>query len=171
MLDHLHLGHRVGQLDDLGRAAATGEHHVHLARPFARLSNVVSARARRNGEGNVTATLEGLWAKLGVTDPHAPIITGATGAAGVTKEERAFLAHHPEHAVRATGTAFGHIMEAQFPLGLALAALSISKGALFPANDPAGVELEMITPPTQIVVVGAGHWRGEGMGLVEAISA
>jgi 3-oxoacyl-[acyl-carrier-protein] synthase II len=29
----------------------------------------------------------------------------------------------------------------------------------------------MTTPPTQIVVVGAGHWRGEGMGLVEAISA
>jgi 3-oxoacyl-[acyl-carrier-protein] synthase II len=23
--------------------------------------------------------------------------------------------------------------------------------------------------PTQIVVIGAGHWRGEGMALVEAI--
>jgi 3-oxoacyl-[acyl-carrier-protein] synthase II len=141
------------------------------AKPFARLSKVVSDRARRNGDGTVTATLEALWTKLGPTDPHAPIITGATGAAGVTKEERAFLAHHPDHAVRATGTAFGHIMEAQFLLGLALGALSISKGALFAANDPAGVELEMTTPPTQIVVVGAGHWRGEGMGLVEAIPA
>ena len=94
------------------------------AKPFARLKNVVSDRARRNGNGAVTATLEGLWTKLGVSDPHAPIITGATGAAGVTKEERDFLAHHPDHAVRATGTTFGHIMEAQFPLGLALAALS-----------------------------------------------
>jgi len=27
----------------------------------------------------------------------------------------------------------------------------------------------MSKPPTQIVVVGAGHWRGEGMALVEAI--
>ena len=54
---------------------------------------------------------------------------------------------------------------------LALAALSISKGELFPPNDPANVEIEMSKPPTQIVVIGAGHWRGEGMALVEAVSA
>ena len=71
--------------------------------------------------------------------------------------------------MRATGTMFGHTMETQFPLGIGLAALSISRGALFPPNDPTGLEVEMSTPPTQIVVVGAGHWRGEGMALVEAI--
>jgi 3-oxoacyl-[acyl-carrier-protein] synthase II len=60
-------------------------------------------------------------------------------------------------------------METQFPLGLALAALSISKGKLFPPNDSAGVEIEMTKAPSQIVVVGAGHWRGEGMALVEAV--
>jgi 3-oxoacyl-[acyl-carrier-protein] synthase II len=60
-------------------------------------------------------------------------------------------------------------MEAQFPLGLALAALSISRGTLFPPNDTAGFEIEMPGPPTQIVVVGTGHWRGEGMALVESI--
>jgi 3-oxoacyl-[acyl-carrier-protein] synthase II len=27
----------------------------------------------------------------------------------------------------------------------------------------------MSKPPTQIVVIGAGHWRGEGMALVEAV--
>jgi 3-oxoacyl-[acyl-carrier-protein] synthase II len=26
----------------------------------------------------------------------------------------------------------------------------------------------MSGPPTQIVVIGAGHWQGEGMALVEA---
>jgi 3-oxoacyl-[acyl-carrier-protein] synthase II len=41
---------------------------------------------------------------------------------------------------------------------------------LFPPNDPTGLEVEMSKPPTQIVVTGAGHWRGEGMALVEAIS-
>jgi 3-oxoacyl-[acyl-carrier-protein] synthase II len=81
----------------------------------------------------------------------------------------AFLGEHPDFAVRATGTAFGHTMETQFPLGLALAALSISRGALFPPNDPTGLEVEMSSPPTQIVVIGTGHWRGEGMALVEAI--
>ena len=67
------------------------------------------------------------------------------------------------------GTSFGHTLETQFPLGLALAALSISRGALFPPNDPTGLEVEMSKPPTQIVVMGAGHWQGEGMALVEAI--
>jgi 3-oxoacyl-[acyl-carrier-protein] synthase II len=52
---------------------------------------------------------------------------------------------------------------------LALAALSISRGALFPPNDPTALEVEMPQAPTQIVVTSAGHWRGEGMGLVEAV--
>ena len=85
-------------------------------------------------------------------------------------EEKAFLAEHPGYAVRATGTMFGHTMETQFPLGLALAALSISRGALFPPGDSSGVEIEMKGSPIQIVVIGTGHWRGEGMALVEAVS-
>jgi 3-oxoacyl-[acyl-carrier-protein] synthase II len=60
-------------------------------------------------------------------------------------------------------------MEAQFSLGIALAALSLSKKALFPPADSSGVEIAMATAPTQIVVVGTGHWRGEGMALVEAV--
>ena len=71
--------------------------------------------------------------------------------------------------MRATQTMFGHAMETQFPLGLALAALSLSRGALFPPHDPTGLEIEMKQPPHQIVVVGTGHWRGEGMALVEAV--
>ena len=94
----------------------------------------------------------------------------ALAAAAVTSEERAFLGEHPGFAVRATGTSFGHTLETQFPLGIGLAALAISRGALFAANDSTGLEIEMQKPPTQIVVVGAGHWRGEGMALVEAIS-
>jgi 3-oxoacyl-[acyl-carrier-protein] synthase II len=60
-------------------------------------------------------------------------------------------------------------MEAQFPLGLALAALSLSRGALFPPDGISATEVEMTASPSQIVVIGTGHWRGEGMGLVEAI--
>jgi 3-oxoacyl-[acyl-carrier-protein] synthase II len=139
------------------------------AKPYARLTNVVADLARREHPGEVTATLEKLWSKLGKIEDKGAIITGATGADPVTSEERAFLGKHPDFPVRATGTMFGHTVETQFPLGLALAALSISRGALFPPNDPTGVEVEMSKPPTQIVVVGAGHWRGEGMALVEAI--
>ena len=139
------------------------------ARPYARLTNVVSDRAQRKHPGEVTRTLEGLWSKLGILDDNGALITGATGVEPVTSEERAFLRQHRGHAVRSTGTLFGHTLDTQFPLGLALAALSISRGELFPPNDPTGLEVEMSGPPSQIVVVGAGHWRGEGMALLEAV--
>ncbi len=139
------------------------------ARPYARLTNVVADQARRNNPGDITATLHALWSKLGNLDGASAIITGATGAEPATSEERAFLAAHPDLAVRATGTTFGHTMEAQFPLGLALAALSISRGELFSPNDTSGLETEMAQPPSRIVVIGTGHWRGEGMALVEAV--
>jgi 3-oxoacyl-[acyl-carrier-protein] synthase II len=139
------------------------------AKPYARLTNVVADLSQRTGSGDVKATLEKLWSKLGKLDGGGAIITGATGVEPVTSEERAFLAEHPDFAVRATGSSFGHTMETQFPLGIGLAALSISRGALFPPDDSSDVEIEMSKPPAQIVVVGAGHWRGEGMALVEAI--
>jgi 3-oxoacyl-[acyl-carrier-protein] synthase II len=139
------------------------------AKPYARLTSVVADLAHRKHPGEVTASLEKLWSRLGKLENTGAIITGATGAEPVTSEERAFLSEHPDYAVRASGTMFGHTMETQFPLGLALAALSISRGALFPPNDPTGLEVEMSKPPTQIVVIGAGHWRGEGMALVEAV--
>jgi 3-oxoacyl-[acyl-carrier-protein] synthase II len=140
------------------------------AKPFARLSKVASNLAQRKQPGTVTKSLEALWPKLGVRTDEGALITGATGVEAVTAEEKAFLRRHPGFAVRSTGTIFGHTIEAQFPLGLALAALSISRGALFPPNDPTGFEVEKSGAPTQIVVVGAGHWQGEGMALVEAIN-
>jgi 3-oxoacyl-[acyl-carrier-protein] synthase II len=139
------------------------------AKPYARLTRVVADMARRKHPGEVTSTLEKLWSKLGKVADKGAVLTGATGAEPATTEERAFLSAHPQFPVRATGTMFGHTMETQFPLGLALAALSLSRGALFPPNDPSGFEVEMSTPPSQIVVIGMGHWRGEGMALVEAI--
>jgi 3-oxoacyl-[acyl-carrier-protein] synthase II len=139
------------------------------AKPYARLTNVIADLARRKHPGEVTESLQQLWSKLGKLEGKGAIITGATGAEPVTSEERAFLSQHADFAVRATGTMFGHTMETQFPLGLGLAALSISRGALFPPNDPTGLEIEMPQPPTQIIVIGAGHWRGEGMALVEAV--
>jgi 3-oxoacyl-[acyl-carrier-protein] synthase II len=139
------------------------------AKPYARLTNVLADLSRRKQPGDIKTTLEKLWSQLGNLGDGGAIITGATGAEPATSEEKAFLSEHPEFAVRATGTMFGHTMESQFSLGLALAALSISRGALFPPNDSSGVEIEMSKPPAQIVVIGAGHWRGEGMALVEAI--
>jgi hypothetical protein len=68
--------------------------------------------------------------------------------------------------VRATGTMFGHTM-VQFPLGLGLAALDFTRSVVS-AQRSHGLRLKCPNPD-QIVVIGAGHWRGEGMALVEAI--
>jgi len=140
------------------------------AKPFARLTRVVADMSRRRAPGDVTASMEKLWAQLGPLGGNGAIITGTTGAEPVTADEVAFLRKHPDYPVRATATPFGHVMEAQFPLGIALAALSLARGALFAPNDPTGLEIEMSKTPDQIVVIGAGHWRGEGMALVEAVS-
>jgi 3-oxoacyl-[acyl-carrier-protein] synthase II len=139
------------------------------AKPYAKLTKVVAGLAQRKQPGAVTKSLEALWPKLGALGEDGALITGTTGVEAVTSEEKAFLSQHPGYAVRATGTMFGHTLETQFPLGLALAALSISRGALFPPSDPTGFEIEKSGSPAQIVVMGAGHWQGEGLALVEAI--
>ncbi len=166
---HAHPGFALGS----GGAFLVIESRQHAeargAKPFARLTQVVADHTARKHSGDVTKSLSGLWSQLDKLETNGAIITGATGAEPATAEERAFLAAHPDFAVRATGTGFGHTMETQFPLGLALAALSISKGKLFPPNDSTGVEIETTKAPSQIVVVGTGHWRGEGMALVEAV--
>jgi 3-oxoacyl-[acyl-carrier-protein] synthase II len=126
-------------------------------------------RTLRSKRGAVTETLGSLWKDTGAEASQAAIITGATGAEPATSEERSFLEAHKAIPVRATGTRFGHIMEGQFPLGIALAALSLARGSLFPPADSSPFEIAMTAAPTQIVVIGTGHWRGEGMALVEAV--
>jgi 3-oxoacyl-[acyl-carrier-protein] synthase II len=140
------------------------------ARPIARLSTVVADSARRK-PGAVTASLESLWDKLAarIDDKHAAFVSGASGAEPATDEEKAFLARHSALPVRATGSHIGHGLEPQFAMNIALAALALKHGKLFsPVSDSSGVEQPMTAPLTQAVVTGVGHWRGEGLALVEA---
>jgi 3-oxoacyl-[acyl-carrier-protein] synthase II len=138
---------------------------------IARLSAVASDRGKRN-PGDVTATLARLWDSVAdrLQRGRVAVISGASGAAPATAEERAFLARHKDLAVRATGTYLGHGIESQFVMNIALAAIAISRGRLFPPCDQSGVELPMDGTLAQAVVTGVGHWRGEGIALVEAAS-
>ena len=83
------------------------------------------------------------------------------------QEERAFLARQ-NLAVRATGTHLGHGLEPQFPANIALAAAALRAGRLYRrATHPRGA---MDVPALkQVAVTSIGHWRGEGLALVEAI--
>jgi 3-oxoacyl-[acyl-carrier-protein] synthase II len=93
------------------------------------------------------------------------VISGASGAAAPTQEERTFLADLGL-PVRATATALGHSLEPSFPASLAFAALSVRHGALFPPLEAA--EQPMTAPLTQALVTSWGHWRGESLALVTA---
>jgi 3-oxoacyl-[acyl-carrier-protein] synthase II len=141
------------------------------ARPYARLTTVLSDRARV-APGSRTAMLERMWQRLAprLDRDHCAIITGATGVEPVTAEERAFLAGRSDVPLRATGTHVGHGIEAQCPMNVALAALALRHGRLYPPGDDPGIEVPMERDLEQVVVTSVGIVRGEGMALVETIA-
>jgi 3-oxoacyl-[acyl-carrier-protein] synthase II len=140
------------------------------AKPLGRLTAVVSDRATRQS-GTITQTLSRLWDRLNanIAAGHAAILSGATGAEPATAEERKFLESHGDLAVRATGSYLGHGLEPQFPMNIALATVALGHGTLFPPCDSTGLERPMTGNLSQVVVTGVGHWRGEGLALVERI--
>jgi 3-oxoacyl-[acyl-carrier-protein] synthase II len=139
------------------------------AKKIAKLSAVLSDRRNRK-PGDVITALEGMWGKIAskLQTGKAAVISGASGCMPATAEERTFLARHPELAVRATGTYIGHAFEPQFPMNVALAAIAVRHGSLYPPAED--FERTMSDPLTQAVVTSVGHWRGEGLALVEAVS-
>jgi 3-oxoacyl-[acyl-carrier-protein] synthase II len=150
-------------LEERGHAQARG------ARPLGRLAAVLSERSSRPA-GAVTSTLARMWEELQPRlSGHVGVISGATGAEPATGEERAWLKSLPGVPVRATGTYLGHGFEPQFAMNIALATLALARGKLFPPAQESGVERDYEGPVDQMVVTAVGHWRGEGMALVEAV--
>jgi 3-oxoacyl-[acyl-carrier-protein] synthase II len=139
------------------------------ARIIARLSAVMSERSSRKADP-VRPALRAMWDRIAsrVRPAQAAVLSGASGAEPATAGERAFLAEHTDIPVRATGSYIGHGMEPSFPMNVALAALTLDRGSLFTPHDTTGFETPMTGALSQIVVTGAGYWRGEGMALVEA---
>ena len=139
------------------------------AKALAQLSSVFADRSKRQ-PGTVGAALKRLWGDLAqrLRPGHFAVLSGASGAATATGEERTFLTEQVKAPIRATGTYLGHAMEPQFPMNIALAAMVVSRGKLFPPGDKSGVESSVDGAITQVVVTGVGHWRGEGLALVEA---
>jgi 3-oxoacyl-[acyl-carrier-protein] synthase II len=138
------------------------------AKPLARLSAVVSDRSKRT-PGAVQASLAKLWDKIKskVKAGQAAVMSGATGVPAITAEERQFLEQHGDLAVRAAGSYVGHGMEPTFPMNIALATIALGHGNLFPPNDSTGLERPMDGELSQVLVTSVGHWRGEGLALLE----
>jgi 3-oxoacyl-[acyl-carrier-protein] synthase II len=54
-------------------------------------------------------------------------------------------------------------------MNVALAAVALGHATLFSPSDSTGVEQPMSGDLRQVVVTSVGHWRGEGMALLERI--
>jgi 3-oxoacyl-[acyl-carrier-protein] synthase II len=139
------------------------------AKPLARLAAVVSERSSRP-PGAVTAALSRMWQGLTPRTGGIAIISGATGAEPATGEERAFLQSLPDVPVRASGSYLGHGFEPQFAMNIALAALALGREKLYPPAATSRVEQRYEGPLDRIAVTAVGHWRGEGMALVERVT-
>lgn len=144
------------------------------ARVYARLSGVASNRCRRD-PGQIRQNLDDQFNVLSnrVRSGSLGVLSGAAGTLQSTSEERDFFAGLAEKGtdltVRAYGSLLGHSFEAQLPAGLAIAAMALSKGGFPRRMDKSGVEGEGTVAPAQILVTSVGHWRGEGLALVDKI--
>jgi len=135
---------------------------------YARLGFVAGDRGPRDDEA-LAARLSRMFADSGADARDLMVLSGATGLQPITDvERRTVAARYPDAALRAYGNAIGHGMEAQFGMGLALAAAALSRGAM-PAPADGGEERPAGFTPRQAIVTTIGHVRGEGVGLLEAI--
>jgi 3-oxoacyl-[acyl-carrier-protein] synthase II len=140
-------------------------------RALARLGPIVSTRSRRE-PGSVGSSCAELWTRVAPAAGEGPlgVLSGATGLAGPTAEERGFLvetARRRPLGVRAAGTLVGHSLEPSAIANVALAALALDAGAFYPPFEQDDLERPLDEAPRRILVTSVGHWRGEGLALVE----
>ncbi|QIB32987.1 beta-ketoacyl-ACP synthase [Ancylobacter pratisalsi] len=137
------------------------------AKPIAKLSGVWSDRAKRGEPGAVEKVLGDLIdaAKAG-SDGETAILSAASGAPDATAAETAVL-EKSGLPVRSVTDRVGHGLEAQMPVALAFAALAVSEGRLFAPLADEPLEIPFNGPLSRAIVTAVGHWRGEGVALVE----
>ncbi len=143
-------------------------------KPYARLGTVLSDRSRREpGQAAAIAARQFRQMRKEAGDRRLAVLTGASGLAPQTREEREFLAGliagGEIDTVRAATNMLGSCVEASFPAMVGLAALAVSRKGFYRPADETGFETAATTAPDAIVINSWGNWRGEGMGLVEAI--
>ncbi|HEV1999268.1 MAG TPA: beta-ketoacyl-ACP synthase [Xanthobacteraceae bacterium] len=138
------------------------------AKPIARLAAVHSSHARRVPGGLKRALAALIENARGNADPASTaIFSAASGGEPATSEEAEVL-KAVGLPVRAVASRIGHGFEGAFPAAVALAALAVNAGKLYAAMD-APLETPGPAHLRKAIITCAGHWRGEGVGVVEAI--
>jgi len=141
-------------------------------KPYARISQVESGRCNRQ-PGAAREVAGGLFERVSGRIPAGPlpVLSGCCGIQPQLKEELEFLdglsGNGIEPVIRGMSTVFGNTLEAQFPLGVVLASLAISRGGFFSPFDDTGVEKDFTGAPERVLISNWGHWRGEALALIE----
>lgn len=132
---------------------------------YATIETIGGDRGRRE-DGRLERRLNLLADGIDPQADKAIVFSGASGMHEVTGREKAWLeSRFPDVPVRAYSGVAGHALETQFPLGLALAALTLSSEARVPAFDSAA-EKAMAAPAETAIVTTVGHMRGEGVAVL-----
>jgi len=125
----------------------------------------VAADLGPTGAQETRERLDRLAAETGLGETDI-VFSAVSGADGRTADEKVFLTESLAGIpVRGLTTATGNLSEAQFPLAIALAALSLSTGEKLPVLDP-DFETEADTAPSSIGVLAIGFNAAEGMAVV-----
>ncbi len=147
-------------LESRSHATARGAHI------YAVIDAIEGDRGNRD-DGKLEKRLSRMAGLAGSADDTV-VFSGASGVVELSAREKAVLEQAlPGAAIRGYGGVAGHGMEAQFPLGLVLAALSLDGAANVPAFD-AKNEQPMAKPAKRAVVTTVGYTRGEGLAALSA---
>jgi 3-oxoacyl-[acyl-carrier-protein] synthase II len=148
-------------LESRAHAEARGAHI------YATIDAIEGDRGNRDN-GRFEARFERLLDQAEKNAGETLILSGSSGLHDMATREKAVLdAKLPSATIRGYGGVTGHGLEAQFPLGLALAALAVANKAKVPAFDSEH-EKPMTAPATTAIVTTVGHVRGEGVAVLSA---
>jgi 3-oxoacyl-[acyl-carrier-protein] synthase II len=140
------------------------------AKPVAKITYVKSDRAKR-APGAVKASIGAL---IGDAKAHAKnagaIYSMACGVEPATAEEADAL-KSAGLPVRGIASRIGQTFEPAFPFGIAFAALAVANGKVAAAMPGVPLETPAADGVKSIIVSTVGHWRAEGVGIVEAIGS
>lgn len=145
-------------LESLDQATARG------ATIYAEIESVEGDRGSRDDDG-LEKRLERMTANTASPDL---ILSGASGLVGITEREAAvWRSSFPEAILRRYANVTGHALEAQFTLGLGLAALALKADAAiapFETDDKA-----LDKPADTALVTTVGYVRGEGLARLSRV--